>query len=158
MAPSPPFSLDHSRYDQNTWFGRTRHFFDNTNPKYLFATSAQLDDAQSKLERFKERGSLPPGTTDDDLWNARILQSAVLHPDTKQPIPAAFRVCAFVPANIPICAGMLMTAPTTFNVLFWQWVNQSYNAGFNYCNRYAASFHVACTFLLHSGHTALRYR
>ena len=49
------------------------------------------------------------------------------------------QVCAFVPANIPICAGMLMTAPTTFNVIFWQWVNQSYNAGFNYSNRNANS-------------------
>lgn len=49
-----------------------------------------------------------------------------------------FRVCAFAPANIPICAGMLMTPATRFNVLFWQWVNQTYNAGFNYSNRNAS--------------------
>jgi hypothetical protein len=41
---------------------------------------------------------------------------------------------AFIPANVPIAAGMLLTAPTPFNVLFWQWVNQTYNAGFNYAN------------------------
>jgi len=35
----------------------------------------------------------------------------------------------------PICAGMLMTPQTIGNVLFWQWVNQTYNAGFNYSNR-----------------------
>ena len=47
----------------------------------------------------------------------------------------AGQVAAFVPANIPICMGMLMTPPTLGNVLFWQWMNQSYNAGFNYSNR-----------------------
>jgi hypothetical protein len=129
----PPFSLDRPRFDQSTWIGRTRHFLATTNPKYLFTSEAELKNSLDKLNRFKA-GSLPR-SSDSELWNARTMRDAVLHPDTQIPIPAAFRVCAFVPANIPICAGMLMTAPTTFNVLFWQWVNQSYNAGFNYCNR-----------------------
>ena len=73
-----------------------------------------------------------------ELWRARTLCDAVLHPDTQvcthtveptrtavpamfrvsehhnhnpetqMPVPAMFRVCAFGPANIPICAGMLM--------------------------------------------------
>jgi tricarboxylate carrier len=62
-----------------------------------------------------------------------------MHPDTGEPIHPAFRVCAFVPANIPICAGMLMTPPTTANIIFWQFANQSYNAGFNFANRNASS-------------------
>mmetsp|Transcript_22627 Transcript_22627/g.61602 ORF Transcript_22627/g.61602 Transcript_22627/m.61602 type:complete len:296 (-) Transcript_22627:656-1543(-) len=105
---------------------------------YLLESIASLKEAMEKLERFKEGRSLP-GTSDRDLWNAKTMLEAIVHPDTKLPIPAAFRICAFVPAQVPICAGMLMTAPTTFNVLFWQWINQSYNAGFNYCNRSAGS-------------------
>jgi hypothetical protein len=44
-------------------------------------------------------------------------------------------MAAFVPANVPICAGMILTAPTVFNTVLWQAVNQSLNAGFNYSNR-----------------------
>ena len=137
----PPFSLDKPRYDQSTWIGRTKHFFTTTNPIYLFTSESQLKESLLKLQRFKDGRPLP-GVTDEDLWKARTMRDAIVHPDTQLPIPAAFRVCAFVPANIPICAGMLMTAPTTFNVLFWQWVNQSYNAGFNYSNRFVAMMGV----------------
>jgi tricarboxylate carrier len=132
----PPFSLESTQFDQTIFAGRVRHFFTVTNPVYLFATSAQISEAKGKLQTFREgkRGA----ATDAELWKARTLMDAVLHPDTGEPVPAMFRVCAFAPANIPICAGMLMTAPTMGNVLFWQWVNQTYNAGFNYCNRNAS--------------------
>ena len=41
--------------------------------------------------------------------------------------------------NAPIAFGMLMTAPTPFNTILWQWINQSYNAILNYGNRNASS-------------------
>mmetsp|Transcript_38270 Transcript_38270/g.78469 ORF Transcript_38270/g.78469 Transcript_38270/m.78469 type:complete len:332 (+) Transcript_38270:38-1033(+) len=134
----PPFSLDKAQFDLTTWFGRTSHFFSITNPRYLFVSDADINAAKSKLDQFKA-GTLPKGTPHSELWGARTLCDAVLHSDTKEPVPTPFRVCAFVPANVPICAGMLMMPQTPFNVVFWQWVNQSYNAGFNYCNRNASS-------------------
>ena len=42
----------------------------------------------------------------------------------------------FMPANLPITAGMLLSG-TGPRQLFFQWLNQSYNAGFNYANRNA---------------------
>ena len=48
-------------------------------------------------------------------------------------------MCAFVPTNLPIIFGMLMSAPTPLNTVFWQWLNQTYNAGMNYGNRNASS-------------------
>eukprot|EP00961_Rhodomonas_salina_P088646 1192623-Rhodomonas_salina.2 len=129
-----PFTLDKPHFDQGNWLGRYRHFFAITNPLYLFTSQDQLASAKAKLDGFKA-GTLAPKTTNKELWDARTLCDAVLHPDTKMPVPAMFRVCAFVPANIPIAGGMLMSPPTMFNIVFWQWVNQSYNAGFNYCNR-----------------------
>jgi hypothetical protein len=59
--------------------------------------------------------------------------------DTGEVIPHAMRMCAFVPVNIPILFGMLISPPTTFNTIFWQWFNQSFNAGLNYGNRNASS-------------------
>jgi hypothetical protein len=35
--------------------------------------------------------------------------------------------------------GMLMSAPTTRNSIFWQWINQTYNASLNFGNRNASS-------------------
>ena len=53
------------------------------------------------------------------------------------------RMCAFVPTNLPIIFGMLMTPPTPTNIIFWQWINQTYNAGMNYGNRNASSQQTA---------------
>jgi len=71
------------------------------------------------------------------------------HTHTHEPTHTHTQVAAFVPANIPICMGMLMTPPTLGNVLFWQWVNQSYNAGFNYSNRYVQRFRGGLVFKAH---------
>jgi hypothetical protein len=49
------------------------------------------------------------------------------------------RMSAFIPVQLPISFGMLMTAPTPFNTILWQWVNQTYNALMNYGNRNASS-------------------
>lgn len=43
-----------------------------------------------------------------------------------------------MPVNLPITTGMLLTGPGPAQ-LVWQWVNQSYNAGFNYANRNASA-------------------
>jgi len=44
----------------------------------------------------------------------------------------------FMPVNLPITAGMLLSS-TVPRQLFWQWMNQSYNAGFNFANRNASA-------------------
>ncbi len=81
------------------------------------------------------------------------VHAATHHPETGERLLPVFTMAAFVPANVPICAGMILTAPTVpypaphlnrkrlsqstqvFNTVLWQAVNQSLNAGFNYSNR-----------------------
>ena len=60
-------------------------------------------------------------------------------PDSGEVIPWAMRTCSFVPTNVPIILGMLTSPPTQFFTMFWQWANQTYNAGLNYGNRNASS-------------------
>lgn len=98
MASIAPFSFERTKFDQSTWAGRTRHFFAVTNPVYLFASEGQLAVAKAKLQAFRDgkRGS----ASDAELWEARTLTDAVLHPDTGVPVPAMFRICSFAPANM----------------------------------------------------------
>jgi len=44
-----------------------------------------------------------------------------------------------VPVSIPVLFGMILTPPTTTNIMFWQWFNQTYSAYVNYANRNATS-------------------
>ena len=51
----------------------------------------------------------------------------------------AFRMSGFVLFNTPILFGTILVTQTPFNIMLWQFVNQSYNAGTNYANRNASS-------------------
>lgn len=89
------------------------------------------------MEEFRKTKSLPAGKTDKDMWEARRKVSAVFHPDTGDAIPAPFRLCAFMPTNLPVTAGMLLSTSTPVQ-LFFQFLNQTYNSAFNYANRNAS--------------------
>ncbi|CEG40525.1 mitochondrial tricarboxylate carrier family [Plasmopara halstedii] len=108
-------------------------------PKWLFLSSEQIRHATLTLDDFRS-GKLDRGQySDAELWKFRQVYEAAVHPQTGETVPAFFRLSAFVPVNIPICVGMLLATPTLGNTIFWQWVNQSYSAGFNYANRNASS-------------------
>ncbi|KAG7400882.1 Sideroflexin-5 [Phytophthora boehmeriae] len=135
----PPFSLDKPRYDTTTYIGRWRQFAELVSPSWLFLSSEQIQHAKKTLEDYRS-GAIAPGQyKDSELWNLRQAYESAVHPQTGETVPVAFRLAAFVPANIPICVGMLLAPPTLVNTVFWQWVNQSYSAGFNYANRNASS-------------------
>jgi len=55
--------------------------------------------------------------------------------DTGELVFKPFRMCGFVPMNVPILCGMLLSPPTMKFTAFFQWLNQSYNAGLNYGNK-----------------------
>lgn len=135
----PPFSLDTPRYDTTTYAGRWRQFAELVSPKWLFLSSEQIQHAKKTLTDFRS-GALAPGQLkDSELWDLRQAYESAVHPQTGETVHVAFRLAAFVPVNIPICVGMLLAPPTLVNTIFWQWVNQSYSAGFNYANRNASS-------------------
>ena len=130
----PPFSLTKPKYDQSSFYGRWRRVMDMINPMSLLATEKQVQEAHQLLEKYRE-GKLPSNISDQALWNAKWLVDSTVHPDTGKLVPAFFRLSAFVPVNIPIMIGMLLSPKTAFSIPFWQAVNQTYNVGFNYFNR-----------------------
>lgn len=143
-----PFSFKKPFYDLSCYSGRFKSIWASTNPVLFWVTNNQIKEAQKSLEDYKiqeksanARGEellLTTQEIDKIRKNDSIVRSAV-HPDTGVVIPRYMRFTAYLYANVPINFGFLLSAPTTFNIVLWQWINQTYYVGVNYSNRNASS-------------------
>ncbi len=141
-SAAPPFDLEKPRFDQSTYSGRLSHFLQMTDIRLVFTTDEQLSDACAKLAQFKATGRLPEGVSDEEMWRARQVKEATIHPVTNEKMFLPGRMCCFVPSNLPSTVGMLM-AQTPSGMLFWHWFNQSVNVMVNYVNRSGADVNIS---------------
>lgn len=130
--PAPPFDSKGCRHDQNTYFGRLLHFQELTHPASLLTSGAQLEAAQALLARHA-RGEAK-GASDAELWEAKRVKDAVLHPVTGEEMLLPGRMSAFVPMNTIFTAAMLL-ARSPAAIMASQWGNQTANSMTNYVNR-----------------------
>lgn len=134
-ATAPPkFVLGGNQYDQTTFQGRLTHIQELIDMRTLFITDEEVAAAQALLAQYKKLGANPDGVSDEQLWDAQRKVNAVVHAPTGEKMNIFGRMSMFVPANVPIAAGLLMSKSTPA-VLFWQWWNQTYNVFNNYVNR-----------------------
>uniref|UniRef100_A0A3Q2G5W1 Sidoreflexin n=1 Tax=Cyprinodon variegatus TaxID=28743 RepID=A0A3Q2G5W1_CYPVA len=132
------FDIDAPRWDQSTFMGRLKHFFNITDCRTALLSDARLDEAKALVESCRA-GSVPPGTTEEQLHYAKKLYDSAFHPDTGDRMNLIGRMSFQVPGGMAITGFMLQFYRTVPAVVFWQWVNQSFNALVNYTNRNAAS-------------------
>ncbi|OWZ71571.1 hypothetical protein AYX14_03059 [Cryptococcus neoformans] len=135
------YDISKPRFDLGTYGGRLAYFYSTTSPLTLLASSEKLQQAQKDVTRFesqiKENGKAGTWVTREQKAaydNAKQLVNSSIHPDTGRPVPLPFRMSAFVPTNLIICAGMLMPNPSLKSVIFWQWANQTLNVAVNFSN------------------------
>ena len=134
-APAvPKFVLGGNRYDQSTFQGRLTHIQELIDMRTLLITDEEVAAAQALLAKCEKLGRNPDGVSDAELWEAQRKVNAVIHGPTGEKMNIFGRMSMFVPANVPIAAGLLMSKSTAAT-LFWQWFNQTYNVFNNYVNR-----------------------
>jgi len=133
---SDRLDLSKPRWDQSTFVGRLKYFFAVTDPRLSLLGDAELEGAKNLLELYKQRKE-PVGTTEELLWGAKHIYESAFHPDTGEKQNVFGRMSFQVPGGMLITGAMLQWYKSNVGVIFWQWVNQSFNALVNYTNRNA---------------------
>jgi len=125
------------RYDQSTFEGRARHFFVTTNPLNVLASDGELDNAKKIVDDYLA-GTEDKTLTEDEIWAAKQLYDSAYHPQTGEKVFLPGRMSCQVPGNMTITGCMMTFYKSTPAVVFWQFMNQTFNAIVNYCNRNAS--------------------
>ncbi|XP_051475299.1 sideroflexin-2 isoform X1 [Apus apus] len=132
------FNIDAPRWDQSTFVGRLKHFFNITDPRTVLVPEEELDRAKALVEGCRA-GLVPPGSSQEQLLYAKKLYDSAFHPDSGEKMNLIGRMSFQVPGGMALTGCMLQFYRTVPAVVFWQWMNQSFNAIVNYTNRNAAS-------------------
>jgi tricarboxylate carrier len=138
LVPSPVNDISQIRWDQATFLGRFNHFSRITDPRLLLKSRRDVETAQHLYHLAKE-GHVPRGTTQTQLYHAQTLYHSAVHPDTDEIMHPAGRMSAQVPCGMVITGILLALYKTTPQVMFAQFINQTFNAFVNYTNRNAKS-------------------
>uniref|UniRef100_T1IIV2 Sidoreflexin n=1 Tax=Strigamia maritima TaxID=126957 RepID=T1IIV2_STRMM len=131
-------NLDIPYWDLNTFIGRLKYYFWVTDPRTAFISNKKIDDAKELLNLYRH-GQEPKHTTPKDIKYARKLYESAFHPDSGEKMNVFGRMSFQVPGGMVITGAMLQFYKTVPEVVFWQWMNQSFNAVVNYTNRNAES-------------------
>jgi hypothetical protein len=130
--------IDEPLWDQSTFVGRFKHFLWVTDPRSCVVSEETLDNAKILVEQYR-KGKEPPGTSVEQVIYAKKLYESAFHPDSGEKQNVFGRMSFQVPGGMAVTGAMLQWYRTAPAVVFWQWVNQSFNALVNYTNRNANS-------------------
>lgn len=109
--------------------------------RFLLTPDGEIDAAMNRLKSAfasKSQNELQSYTQSSQYAADRSLVVASVHPDSLEPILWPFRMSAHVPMNTILLLGMLGSTSVAGSA-FWQFANQTFNAGQFYANRNASN-------------------
>lgn len=110
---------------------RLRIWVNLLDPTLLLSSDPEIQKAHSLLgsgEKLNEKDEA-----------ALTISLSSVHPDSGAALPLIFRPPALFPATGPLVVASLLPHSTVKPALFWQFLLQSYSAGFNFANRNSSS-------------------
>ncbi|KAM4607318.1 sideroflexin-4 isoform 1-T1 [Polymixia lowei] len=114
-----------------SFFNRLRIWVNLLDPTSLLASDAEIQNARSVLgngEKLHEKDG-----------HALTLSLTCVHADSGAVLPTVFRPPALLPISAPLVVASFLPHSGVKPALFWQFLLQSYSAGFNYANRNSSS-------------------
>lgn len=124
-----------SMFDLNTYFGRFSHFKKMTNPFNFLLSTEELFKSKEYISVMKKKYQAGARFSNEEnlkLWESKYRVDSSFHSQTGEIIPKLFRISSFLPANVPIAIGLMCLPTTRLNLIFFNLLNQSYNAAMNY--------------------------
>ncbi|XP_046885882.1 sideroflexin-4 isoform X1 [Hypomesus transpacificus] len=122
-------NLQYWKSQGKSFFSRLRLWFDLLDPSYLLSSDDEIKKARVLIA---SGGKLP---NDNTIVNAWKLSLSSVHADTGAVLPVVFRPQALFPISAPLIVASFLPHSGVKPALFWQFMLQSYNAGFNFANR-----------------------
>ncbi|XP_077352082.1 sideroflexin-4 [Festucalex cinctus] len=112
-------------------FSRLKIWVNLLDPSFLFTSDAEIQESNTQLrngEKFSQK--------DERAWNISL---SSIHADSGAVLPLVFRPPAFLPCAAPLVVGSFLPHRNVKPALVWQFLLQSYTAGFNFANRNCSS-------------------
>ncbi|XP_061545797.1 sideroflexin-4 isoform X1 [Phycodurus eques] len=112
-------------------FSRLKVWVNLLDPSFLLTSNAEIQETRTQLrseEKVKKK--------DEHAWNISL---SSIHPDSGSVLPLVFRPPAFLPLTAPLVVASFLPHKSIKPAFFWQFLLQSYTAGFNYANRNSSS-------------------
>ncbi|KAB0802686.1 hypothetical protein PPYR_04872 [Photinus pyralis] len=129
-------NIDAPLWDQNSFIGRFKHFLWVTDPRTCIEKETSLFEAKTLIENYRTGAE---GDSIEKVIYAKKLYESAFHPDSGELQNVFGRMSFQLPGGMLITGAMLQWYRTVPAVVFWQWVNQSFNALVNFTNRNAQS-------------------